>query len=133
MHTEYVNLLHEQGRARQFDPLFSIRFTLFQLLTILFLFLCRLIFSIIIELAPKQVRVNSVNPGPVQTNILMANNVSKSKEHDNKLWQTEKKVQPTNRLATVEEVAYTIAYLASDQSSFVTGEFVHVAGGVQLV
>ena len=37
------------------------------------------------ELAEKQVRVNSVNPGDIVTNILLSNGLTKTKEEDDKV------------------------------------------------
>ncbi|MCK9246360.1 MAG: SDR family oxidoreductase [Anaerolineaceae bacterium] len=39
-------------------------------------------------------------------------------------------MQPLNRIATVEEVASCVLFLASDESSFVTGHQMYVDGGV---
>jgi NAD(P)-dependent dehydrogenase (short-subunit alcohol dehydrogenase family) len=43
------------------------------------------------------------------------------------------KIHPLGRIATPEEVAESIAFLASDKSSFITGSLLHVDGGIHIV
>ena len=83
--------------------------------------------SIALELAPKGVRVNSVNLGMVPTNIhrragLTGDAYDKYMEHM-------KEVHPLGRLGKPEDVAQSIAFLASSSASFITGEQLHVDGG----
>jgi len=84
--------------------------------------------SIALELAPKGVRVNSVNPGVVPANLqqrggLTGDAYDKTMEHF-------KEVHPLGRLGKPEEVAQAIAFLASSNASFITGEQLHVDGGL---
>ena len=84
-----------------------------------------------LELAPKGVRVNSVNPGVVPTNTqqragLTGEAYDKSMEHM-------KELHPLGRLGDAEEVAQAIAFLASSNASFITGEQLHVDGGLHAV
>lgn len=75
------------------------------------------------ELAPK-VRVNAVSPGLIDTPMvrpLMAANGGALLANT-----------PLKRLGTAEEVARVVAFLASDWASFVTGETVHVNGGLYI-
>ena len=69
------------------------------------------------DFGPLGVRVNSVAPGEVETDILSAG--------------TDKIVQvlPLRRLGQTREVADTIYYLCSDQSSYVSGAEIEVNGG----
>lgn len=69
------------------------------------------------DFGPLGVRVNSVAPGEVETDILSAG--------------TDKIVQvlPLRRLGQTKEVADTIYYLCSDQSSYVSGAEIEVNGG----
>jgi 3-oxoacyl-[acyl-carrier protein] reductase len=49
-----------------------------------------------------------------------------------KVWAAQAKAHPLQRTGTVDEIAKTIGFLASDQSSFMTGEILCVDGGLQL-
>lgn len=80
-----------------------------------------------LELAPKQVRVNSVNPGVTVTN-LHSNSGMNSEQYAQFL----KRAQETHALGRpgeAAEVAKTIAFLASDDASFITGASIPVDGG----
>ncbi|XP_050546561.1 3-oxoacyl-[acyl-carrier-protein] reductase FabG-like [Daktulosphaira vitifoliae] len=80
-----------------------------------------------LELAPKGVRVNSVNPGVVITEILKRNGMSE--EDYVKFLERTKDTHALGRPGTPEEVAKAIAFLASDDSSFSTGNTLLVDGG----
>lgn len=79
-----------------------------------------------LELAPKGVRVNSVNPGVVETNILTRQGMSKE-DYASFLEKT-KVTHALGRPGTPEEVAKAIAFLAGD-ASFSTGNSLLVDGG----
>lgn len=70
------------------------------------------------DFAPHGVRVNAIAPGEIKTEILSPD--------------TETKLAPTipmRRLGTPEEVAKTIYFLCSEQSSYVNGAEIHINGG----
>lgn len=75
------------------------------------------------ELAPR-VRVNAVSPGLIDTpmvrGLMDASGTALLAD------------TPLKRLGTAEEVARVVAFLASDWASFVTGETVHVNGGLYI-
>ena len=73
------------------------------------------------ELAPE-IRVNLVAPGVVETKLI----ASMQKEQREAIVKN----TPLNRVAKPEEVAKAILFLVSDMSSFVTGEVLHVDGGL---
>ncbi|ONN70070.1 SDR family NAD(P)-dependent oxidoreductase [Pseudomonas oryzihabitans] len=77
------------------------------------------------ELAPRNIRVNVVAPGPTDT-AMMAATSAEVREQLNRLI-------PLGRMARVEEVASAALFLASDQSSFVTGAELPVDGGMAQV
>ncbi|XP_057656643.1 3-oxoacyl-[acyl-carrier-protein] reductase FabG-like [Diorhabda carinulata] len=80
-----------------------------------------------LELAPKQVRVNCVNPGVTVTNLHKRGGMNQE-QYEAFL----KKTQETHALGRPgkpEEVARTIIFLASEDSSFITGATVPVDGG----
>jgi 3-oxoacyl-[acyl-carrier protein] reductase len=73
------------------------------------------------ELGPRGVRVNAVSPGVIST-PMTANLIAT--RGDASLRET-----PLGRFGEPSEVARVIAFLASDASSFVTGESIHINGG----
>lgn len=80
-----------------------------------------------LEMASKSVRVNSVNPGVVVTNIHKSGGLS-SEQYQNFL-EHSKTTHALGRVGEVSEVASAILFLASDMSSFITGATLPVDGG----
>jgi NAD(P)-dependent dehydrogenase (short-subunit alcohol dehydrogenase family) len=80
-----------------------------------------------IEWAPRNIRVNVVAPGLTATPIIEA---SFRRRPDPEAYRREREGQiPLQRLATPEEVADAILFLASSESSYVTGAVLPVDGG----
>lgn len=80
------------------------------------------------ELQPRKIRVNAISPGPIDTPIYgrMGMPQEAVKElADNVLQQT-----PMHRFGTADEVAKLALFLASDQSSYMTGNEIGVDGGL---
>ncbi|KMQ89303.1 tetratricopeptide repeat protein 27 [Lasius niger] len=82
---------------------------------------------IALELGPKQVRVNAVNPGVVITNLHRSSGMSE--EQLKAFYEHSKETHVLGRTGDVTEVAKTIAFLASDDASFITGATLPVDGG----
>ncbi|XP_058808373.1 3-oxoacyl-[acyl-carrier-protein] reductase FabG-like [Phymastichus coffea] len=80
-----------------------------------------------LELAPKQIRVNAVNPGVVVTNLHRSSGMSEDKLKE--FFEHSKVTHALGRPGTPEEVAKTIGFLASDYASFITGQTLPVDGG----
>lgn len=80
--------------------------------------------TVALELGPKGIRCNSVNPGMVETSLIGGF----SEEQKEK----EKERYPLRRFAQPQDVALGIAYLLSDASSFVTGTALKIDGGLTL-
>ncbi|XP_045195362.2 3-oxoacyl-[acyl-carrier-protein] reductase FabG-like [Mercenaria mercenaria] len=80
-----------------------------------------------LDLAPKQVRVNSVNPGAVVTEI--HRRAGLDEETYQKYLEHTKITYPLGRPGQVEEVAAMIAFLASENASFITGAQIPIDGG----
>ena len=79
------------------------------------------------ELGPTGGTVNVVAPGPVDTGLVSGDEESKQRR-----FATWAEKTPLRRVATPEDVAAAVAFFASSGASFVTGEVLHVAGGLQL-
>lgn len=77
------------------------------------------------ELAPRNIRVNVVAPGPTDTAMMAA--VSDD------VRKTLTELIPLGRLGRADEVASAVMFLASDQSSFITGAELPVDGGMAQV
>ena len=78
------------------------------------------------ELAEKGIRVNSVNPGMVDTPINDYSNVSEEQ------MQADLMRYPLKRHGKPEEIAYAIIYLLSDAAAWVTGTALKIDGGYSL-
>ena len=80
--------------------------------------------SVARELASRNIRVNAVAPGYIDTDMTAAlPEAAKTK-------MTE--LIPLTRLGTAEDVANMVAFLASDEASYVTGEVLRVNGGMYM-
>ena len=79
--------------------------------------------STAIQYAKENIRCNSVHPGPVETDMLTA-----TRPDANNLQVMMGRV-PLGRFGRPEEIAYGVLYLASDESSFVTGSELVIDGG----
>ncbi|MDQ3819564.1 MAG: glucose 1-dehydrogenase [Acidobacteriota bacterium] len=80
-----------------------------------------------LELAPKGVRVNAVNPGVVVTEIHKRGGMSQ-KDYAAFL-EHSKKTHPIGRVGEASEVAELILFLASDRASWITGATYSIDGG----
>jgi NAD(P)-dependent dehydrogenase (short-subunit alcohol dehydrogenase family) len=80
-----------------------------------------------LELAPKGIRVNAVNPGVVVTNLHKRGGMEE--EAYEKFLQNAKNTHPIGRPGNPEEVAELIHYLASDKASWITGVTYAIDGG----
>ena len=78
------------------------------------------------ELAPRKIRVNSVNPGMVNTKLIQGGSISEEQH------QLDMEKYPLKRYGEPEEIAYGIIYLLSDASSWVTGHSLVIDGGLTI-
>jgi len=87
--------------------------------------------ALAIELAPNNIRVNCLYPTLVDTPLsrrLAAEEVKDTGWEE--YWKSYSRNVPLGRMATPEDVAYTALYLASDESSMLTGACINVDGGL---
>ena len=78
------------------------------------------------ELAPKKIRVNSVNPGMVNTQLITSGIIT---EEQHKL---DMEKYPLKRYGEPEEIAWGIIYLLSEASAWTTGHSLIIDGGVTI-
>jgi len=83
-----------------------------------------------LELAPKQVRVNAVNPGVTVTNLHRRMGMDETKYAA--FLERSKETHPLGRPGTAEEIAEMILFLASSRSGWMTGETIALDGGRHL-
>src|SRR5512139_1371197 len=83
-----------------------------------------------LDLAPKGVRVNAVNPGVVVTNLHRRSGMKE--EQYAAFLERSRETHPLGRPGRPEEVAELIVFLASDGSGWITGETIAVDGGRHL-
>jgi NAD(P)-dependent dehydrogenase (short-subunit alcohol dehydrogenase family) len=80
-----------------------------------------------LELAPKGVRVNSINPGVVLTNLHRSSGMNE--ESYQAFLNHSKTTHPIGRVGNSEEVAELILFLASDKAGWITGASYSIDGG----
>ena len=77
-----------------------------------------------LDLADRNIRVNSIHPGPIDTPML---NVRTAEQNQRRLQQV-----PMKRMGTAEEVAQLVLFLLSDESGYITGAEVAIDGGATI-
>ena len=80
--------------------------------------------SLALEVASRGITVNAIAPGFIETDILKKIDPSKLKEMVKNI--------PVGRIGDVKDIANTVLFLASDESSYITGQVLHVNGGLTL-
>ena len=80
-----------------------------------------------LDLSPKKIRVNSVNPAVIETSISSHNFITKEQ------FMEEIKNYPLKRYGKPEEVAYATIFLLSDASAWITGSHLLIDGGYTLL
>ena len=81
--------------------------------------------SLAMEAAPDGIRVNAIAPGLTATERVM-------KHYSKKSWHKEAESIPMRRTAQPADIAEGVAFLVSDDSRHMTGQTVHVNGGLVL-
>ena len=80
--------------------------------------------SLAIEYAKKNITINCVSPGFIETKMTEKINDSFKEILLSRI--------PMNKLGNGEDVSNTVAFLASDSASYITGETIHVNGGMYM-
>jgi 3alpha(or 20beta)-hydroxysteroid dehydrogenase len=76
------------------------------------------------DLAKQGIRVNSVHPGPIDTEMLKVRTPAQNAERLTRV--------PMGRMGTAEEVAQLVLFLLSDESRYITGAEVAIDGGATI-
>ena len=79
--------------------------------------------ALAIELAPRGIRVNTIHPGMIETPLTQGTALSKD------LLEEDAKNYPLGRYGKPEEIAYSIVYLLSDATKWMTGSQLLIDGG----
>jgi 3-oxoacyl-[acyl-carrier protein] reductase len=77
------------------------------------------------ELGPRKIRVNSINPGMIETEGTQSGGFTDS---DFRKWVESQ--SPLGRIGQSDDIAPTAVYLASSDSKYLTGETIRVTGGI---
>jgi 3-oxoacyl-[acyl-carrier protein] reductase len=78
------------------------------------------------ELGPRNIRVNAINPGMVETEGVVAAGFSEGEFRNSVESQT-----PLGRIGQPHDIAPVAVFLASSDAAWITGETVRVAGGLR--
>lgn len=83
-----------------------------------------------VDLAPAKIRVNAIAPGTIMTPL--NEKVFRESSDPDELIKRWNAAHPIGRFGEAEEVAEAVLFLASDRSSFITGEILRVDGGLTI-
>jgi 3-oxoacyl-[acyl-carrier protein] reductase len=78
------------------------------------------------ELGPRRIRVNAVNPGVVETEGLHSTGFA-----DGEFRKATEAQTPLGRIGQPQDIAPAVVFLASPESSWITGETLYISGGVR--
>ncbi|WNJ20327.1 SDR family oxidoreductase [Pontibacter sp. G13] len=82
------------------------------------------------ELAPRGIRVNAINPGPISTPIYNKTGMDEDSLHG--FAQAIQQRVPLKRFGEPGDIAHLVAFLASDEAAFITGSEYNIDGGVNV-
>lgn len=87
--------------------------------------------NLAVDLGKRGITVNAIAPGATKTDMY-DKNVDLYRDPDSKLSVDEQmnKFSPLGRVGTPEDIANVVAFLASDEGGWITGQVIHVTGGM---
>lgn len=85
--------------------------------------------SWMMDLKDRKIRVNAVSPGPIETPAI--NGLAEDEEQAKQFKDSFVSLIPLGRIGQPEEVAAAVAFLASDESSFINGSEIFTDGGMR--
>jgi NAD(P)-dependent dehydrogenase (short-subunit alcohol dehydrogenase family) len=83
-----------------------------------------------VDLKQRKIRVNTISPGPISTPMLSSAGMELSEEQVEQFKTSIVNAVPLGRMGNPDEVAKAVSFLASDDSSYVSGIELFVDGGV---
>lgn len=84
------------------------------------------------DLKSRHIRVNAISPGVIST-AAATGELGRTVQEEQELQKWRKSLTPVSRMGSVEDIANAVIFLASDESSFVTGVEFTVDGGMSAV
>jgi NAD(P)-dependent dehydrogenase (short-subunit alcohol dehydrogenase family) len=84
------------------------------------------------DLGPYGIRVNSINPGLVKTNIHLDNKIVEDDNAYQAMLEKSVTRYPVGRIGQPEDIASLALFLLSDDSSFITGAIIKADGGANI-
>jgi len=86
--------------------------------------------NLALELAPRKIRVNTINPSPVDNRMMRSLEEGFAPSHGTEAKKGFEQTIPLGRYAKPEEIAQLVLFLASDDSKFITGTTQVIDGGM---
>lgn len=86
--------------------------------------------NLTLELAPRQIRVNTINPAPVDNRMMRSLEEGFAPGHAAEAQKGFEQTIPLGRYAEPEEIAKLVLFLASDDSRYITGTTQVIDGGM---
>jgi 2-hydroxycyclohexanecarboxyl-CoA dehydrogenase len=82
------------------------------------------------ELARNDIQVNIVCPGPTETQLI--DDMSKESEMAKKVFSSMERIIPLRRMAKPQDIANAVAFFASSEADYITGQVLSVSGGLTM-
>ena len=89
--------------------------------------------NLALELVSFNIRVNAIVPGPIRTEYYEPRLKKMTETQREEYYLTKGKTTPMQRMGKPEEIAAVALFLATEPSSYITGEAINVAGGLPLM